>query len=115
MKQRLLLTLSSFATAALMTACTGQIPYLDTNTETDTIKQEKECIAIDKKLIKTDKFIAQVQEMSDFHLEEAAIALPSPQFTESNNKKRMLRDANKKRAALLEEHKRRGCETFKKQ
>ncbi|WP_309498839.1 hypothetical protein [Sulfurovum sp.] len=113
MKQKLLLTLSSLATLGLMTACTSQIPYADTNT--DVTKREKECRTIDKKLIKTDKFIAQVQNMSSLHAEEVGMTVPSPQITESSNKKRMLRDANTKRAKLLEEYKRLGCETFKKQ
>lgn len=113
MKQKLLLALSSLATIGLMTACTGQMPYADTNA--DVMQREKECITIDKKLIKTDKFITQVQSMSSLHAEEVGMTIPSPQITESSNKKRMLRDANTKRAKLLEEQKRLDCKTFKKQ
>jgi len=110
-----LLLLSSITVATLMTACTGQIPSMDTNAETDTTKREKECIAIDKKLIKVDKFTANVEDYSAFDLEELAIAVPSPEISDSNNKKRMLRDASEKRTKLLEEHKKLGCEDFKKQ
>lgn len=112
MKQKLLLTLSYLAVTVWVTGCTGQMSYTDTNT--DATKREKECIAIDKKLITTDKFIAQVQSMSSLHAEEVGMTIPAPQITESSNKKRMLRDANTKRAKLLEEHKILACETFKK-
>lgn len=109
MKQTLLLALSSFAIATLMTACTSQMPFVDTNADTDTGKQEKECISIDKKLIKVDKFIAVVKDTSAFHLEEVAAAIPTPGITVSNNKKQMLRDANRKKVELMKEHQRLGC------
>lgn len=114
MKHTLLLTLSSLAMATLMSACSGKIPYIDTNAETDITKQEKECMVIDKKLTKVDKFITTVEDIGVSSMEELAFALPSPEITQSNNKKRMLSDANKRRSELLKEHKRLGCEAFKK-
>ncbi len=114
MKQTLLLTLSSLTVATLMSACSGKMSYVDTSAKTDVAKQEKECMAINEKLTKVDKFIATAQDISASSLEELAFALPSPDITQSNNKKRMLSDANKRRSELLKEHKRLGCEAFKK-
>ena len=110
MKQTLLLTLFSFAIAILMTACSSKIPFVDA----DTTDNSEECIDIDRKLIKIDKFIVVVNNTSAFHLEEAAEAMPTAGITVSNNKEKMLRDANRKKAELSEEHKRLGCETPEK-
>jgi len=110
MKQTLLLTLSSFVIATLMTACSSKIPFVDT----DTTDNSEECIDIDKKLIKVDNFIVVVNNTSAFHLEEAATAIPAPGITVSNNKEKMLRDANRKKAELSKEHQKLGCETTKK-
>lgn len=67
------------------------------------------CAAMDQKLIQLDEFANMVNNTSAFHLEEKAAALPVPGITVSNNKKHMLRDAKKKRAALLAEYKKYGC------
>ena len=69
------------------------------------------CAAIDKKLIKLYEFMIMVNNTSAFHLEEKASALSVPGITVSNNKKKMLRDAKKKRAKLLAERQEYGCET----
>ncbi len=69
------------------------------------------CASIVEELIKLDEFTIMVNNTSAFHLEEKASALPVPGITVSNNKKQMLRDAKKKRAALLTEHKKYGCKT----
>ena len=69
------------------------------------------CAAIDKKLIKLYEFMIMVNNTSAFHLEEKASALSVPGITVSNNKKKMLRDAKKKRAKLLAERQKYGCET----
>ena len=53
-----------------------------------------------------------VKNTSAFHLQEKASALPSPGFTVSNNKKKMLRDAKKKYDKLLAERKQYGCDTL---
>ena len=69
------------------------------------------CAAIDKKRIKLYEFMIMVNNTSSFHLEEKAEALAVPGITVSNNKKKMLRDAKKKHAKLLEERQKYGCET----
>ncbi len=69
------------------------------------------CAAIDKKLIKLYQFTIMVNNTSAFHLEEKASALSVPGITVSNNKKKMLRDAEKKGKELLEERQKYGCET----
>ncbi len=111
MKRTLLLTISSLSIAAFMTACTGQMADSVGISPDD---KEEQCILLDKKLIKTDKFIEVVNNTSAFHLEEAATAIETPGITVSNNKKQMLRDANKKRVALESEHQRLGCTSTKK-
>ena len=110
MKQTLLLTISSLSMLALMTACSSQMASVGLSPD-DKIE---ECITIDKKLIKVDNFIIVVNKTSAFHLEEAAKAIETPGITVSNNKKQMLRDANKKKAKLESEHQKLGCETLKK-
>ncbi len=73
------------------------------------------CAAIDKELIKLYEFTIMVNNTSSFHLEEKISALPSPGFTVSSNKKKMLRDAEKKRAELLAERQKHGCEIPEKE
>ncbi len=110
MKQTLLLTLSSLSMVALMTACTNQMA----SSEPTTVNNIQECKDIDKKLMKVDQFINRVNNTSAFHLEEEAIAIEAPGITVSNNKKQMLKDANRQRAKLLQEHQKIGCKTTKK-
>ena len=110
MKQTLLLTLSSLAMATFMTACTNQMASAGLSSADKT----EECMIINKKLIKIDNFITVVNDTSAFHLEEAARAIEAPGITVSTNKKKMLRDANKKKTALESEHQKQGCETLKK-
>lgn len=110
MKQTLLLTLSSLCAALFMTACSGQMASVGLSTN----DKMQECVDIDKKLIKVDKFIEVVNNTSAFHLEEVANAMETPGITVSNNKKQMLRDANKKKAKLESEHQKLGCATSKK-
>ena len=69
---------------------------------------------LDKKLIRLDEFTTMVNNTSAFHLEEKASALPVPGITVSNNKKKMLRDAEKKSVALLAERQKYACETSTK-
>jgi virulence-associated protein VapD len=78
---------------------------------TDTpIYSSKECDNIDEELIELAEFTAMVNNTSAFHLEEKARALPSPGFTVSNNKKKMLKDIKKRHAELLAKRKKYGCE-----
>ena len=107
MKHTFLLTLFSLAIVALMTACSSKTSYVDADTRDNT----EACIAIDKKLVKVDRFLSIVHNTSAFHLEEYAATIPIPGITESSNKPRMLKDVNRKKAALLDEHQKLGCET----
>ena len=110
MKQILLLALSSLSIAVFTTACTNQMASVGLSAADKT----EECMIINKKMIKIDNFITVVNNTSAFHLEEAAKAIETPGITVSNNKEKMLRDANKKKAELESEHQRLGCETPKK-
>ncbi len=110
MKKILLFALSSLSLAAFMTACTNQM----TSVGLSTADKDEECMIINKKLIKVDKFTELVNKTSAFHLEEAASAIETPGITVSNNKKEMLRDANKKKTELESKQQELGCETHKK-
>ena len=110
MKKTLLFTFSTFALTLLMTGCTGQVAVPGLSAA----DKEDECINLDKKLIKVDKFLTVLERNSAFHLEEAALAMEVPGVTVSNNKPRMLKDANKRRTELLAEHQKLGCEPLEK-
>ena len=69
------------------------------------------CVDIDEKLIQVYEFMIMLNNTSAFHLEEKASALLVPGITVSNNKKKMLRDAKKKRTELLAERQKYGCTT----
>ena len=84
------------------------------NTPAISSDRSEECAAIDEKIMKLDRFTTMVNNTSAFHLEEKAAALPVPGITVSNNKRKMLRDAEKKGRELLKEHQKYGCETSKK-
>jgi virulence-associated protein VapD len=109
MKQTLLITLISFALSSFVIA--------SADTFTDKLAvigspglSSDPCAAIDKKIMKLDRFTEVVQNTSAFHLEEKASALPVPGITVSNNKKKMLRDAKKKYAEYAAERQKYGCE-----
>ena len=106
MKQTLLFGFSSFALVVLMTGCTGQMAAPGLSAE----DKEEECISLDRKMIKVDTFLETVNRTSAFHLEEADLAMEAPGITESNNKTRMLKDGNKRRAELVAERQEMGCE-----
>jgi len=110
MKKTLLLTLSSFSFALFMAGCTGQMaaPGLSDS------EKEDACINLDRKLIKVDKFLTIVERNSAFHLAEADLAMEAPGITESNNKPRMLKDGNKRRAEIEAERQKLGCEPLEK-
>ncbi len=110
MKQTLLFTLSSFAIATFMTACSGQMADKMAVVGEPTLSSDP-CAAIDKKVMGLDRFTEVVQNTSAFHLEEKATALPVPGITVSNNRKQMLRDAEKKQAEYAAEREKYGCET----
>jgi len=76
-----------------------------------TIFSSDSCAAIDKKIMKLDRFTAIVNNTSAFHLAEKALVFPEPGITVSNNKKQMLRDADKKYAEYAVERQKYDCET----
>ena len=110
MKNRLILALSSVVIVTLMTACNSRVPSV----KMETTGNERDCTDIDRKLLKIDRFIKVVKDTSTFHMEEAAAAMPTAGITTSNKKERMLKDANRQKAELLEEHQKLGCETPEK-
>ena len=110
MKQTLLITLFSFAFSSFMIASTDKFTDKMAVIGSPGLSSDP-CAAIDKKLIRLDEFTTMVNNTSSFHLEEKASALPVPGITVSNNKKKMLRDAKKKRAKLLAERQKYGCES----
>ncbi|PHS41680.1 MAG: hypothetical protein COB07_01135 [Sulfurovum sp.] len=106
MKQTLLFGFSSFVFVVLLTGCTGQMaaPGLSA------ADKEEACINVDRKLIKVDKFLTILERNSAFHIAEADLAMEAPGITESNNKTRMLKDGNKRRAELEAKRQKLGCE-----
>ena len=76
----------------------------------EAVYSSEKCDALDVELIELSEFTSMVKNTSAFHLEEKASALPSPGFTVSNNKKKMLRDIEKRHAELLAERQKYGCE-----
>ncbi len=73
------------------------------------------CDALNNELIELYEFTIMVNNTSAFHLEEKLQAMPVPGITVSSNKKKMLRDAEKKRVELLVERQKQGCETAEKE
>jgi len=99
----------ALATAGLLffagcSASTGQI--VDVNS----YKGKQRCAKLDKDLIRVDQFIEMVSNTDAFHLEEAADAIQEPDITTSNNKRVMLRDANRLKENLSNERKKLGCQ-----
>lgn len=110
MKQILFLTFYSLVLTVLITGCTGQVAVPGLSAA----DKEEKCINLDRKLIKVDKFLTILDRNSAFHLAEADLAMEAPGITESNNKKRMLKDGNKRRAELIAERQKLGCEPLEK-
>ncbi|MCO4845884.1 MAG: hypothetical protein KC427_07700 [Sulfurovum sp.] len=110
MKQTLLITISSLVMATFMTACTSQVADSMASVGNSNLTSNP-CPAIDKKIMRLDRFTEVVKNTSAFHLEEKATAIPTPGITVSNNRKQMLRDADKKYAEYTVERQKYGCET----
>jgi virulence-associated protein VapD len=111
MKQTLLCTLSFFTIATFMTACsTTQVADEMAVVGNPSLSSDP-CAAIDEKVIRLDRFTAVVKNTSAFHLEEKATAIPTPGITVSNNRKQMLKDAEKKYAEYAAERQKYGCVT----
>lgn len=100
--------MAAFSALFIMTGCGQSVPGVSSSTDFN------ECASINKKLLQVDEYIARVSAMSAFHLEEAAIAIPNLQISTSNNKKDMLKDANRKKAELLAKSQTHGCQPYKK-
>ncbi len=96
-----------------MTACTGQMADNMASVGYSNLSSNP-CPAIDKKIMKLDRFTEVVKNTSAFHLEEKATAISTPGITVSNNKKQMLRDADKKYAEYSAEREKYGCEPIQK-
>ena len=109
MKKVIAGSLASISATILMTGCGQTVPGISSSTNFN------ECATINKKLVQVDEYIIKVDSMSAFHLEEAALALENPKISTSNNKKDMLKDANRKKEALLADSQKHGCEPYKKQ
>ena len=112
MKQTLLITLFSFAITSFVIASTDTLA--DTITDNMAVVgspglSSDPCAAIDKKVLKLDRFTEVVKHTSAFHLEEKANAIPTPGITVSNNRKKMLKDAQKKYTEYEAERKKYGC------
>ena len=103
MKKILLLALYSFGILTLITGCGQNIPYVNEDTQ-------EECATINKDMLKINDYIQTIEKTSAFHLEEASIAMLAPKITVSNNKRTILRDANKKKARLEAKYQKLGCE-----
>ena len=112
MKQTLLITLFYIATSSFVIASTDEILDKITDKIATLVSPDLSsdtCSTIDKKLMKLDEFTTMVNNTSAFHLEEKASAMPVPGITASNNKKKMLRDIEKKYKELLTERQKHGC------
>ncbi len=96
-------------TSNVETPIPAQIDDKITVSDNATFSSEK-CNTLNEKLIELSEFTSMVKDTSAFHLEEKASALPSPGFTVSNNKKKMLKDIEKRHSELLNERKKSGCE-----
>jgi hypothetical protein len=113
MKQTLLFTLFSLTMATLMTACSGQMADNMASVGKSTLSSDP-CAVIDKKMMRLDRFTEVVKNTSAFHLEEKATAIPTPGISVSNNRRQMLRDADKKYAEYSAERQKLGCEVPEK-
>ncbi len=92
----------------VLTGCGQSVPGIQSKSSFN------ECTDINKKLLQTDEFIEKVERTSAFHLDEAAVALQNPRVSTSNNKKDMLKDANRRKAKLLADSQTYGCKPYKK-
>ena len=93
---------------AVLTGCGQTVPGVQSKSSFD------ECADINKKLLQTDEYIMKVERTSAFHLDEAAVALENPRMSTSNNKKDMLKDANRRKSKLLADSQTYGCKPYKK-
>lgn len=76
---------------------------------TDSASTPQRCQDVANDLVKVDSYIKSVEQNSAFHLEEAALAMGDPTISTSNEKDQMLKDANKRKASLLQKKQQMGC------
>ncbi len=108
MKQTFFYTFLSVAIATFMTACSGQMADKMAEVGPPSLSSDP-CTLIDQKVMRLDRFTEVVQNTNAFHLEEKAAALTVPGITVSTNRKKMLKDAEKKYAEYAAEHQKYGC------
>lgn len=113
MKQTLLFTLSFFTVTIFMTACSSQMADKMAVVGNPGLSSDP-CAAIDKKVMRLDRFTEVVENTSAFYLEEKATAIQVPGITVSNNKIQMLRDAEKRYAEYAAEYQKYGCKASKR-
>jgi len=106
--KKILLTLGALSAAILLTGCGEKSFLMNANIDA-------ECNRINKNLLQLQVFHDKVENMSAFHLEEAAVALQKTRFTTSNNKPEMLRDMAKRKFELEAEYQKYGCDNLEKQ
>ncbi len=98
-----MITVGALAMAGLLSGCTTpDVPLVNTD-NTD------ECIRIDRGLVKVDQFITTISGMSASQAEEYIVAMPAYEITNSSIKRRMLKDANKRKNTLTEQYQQLGC------
>ena len=100
---------AALAVAGLLSGCdTPDVPLVNSD-------NSSECAQVDKKLLKVDRFITTISGMSASQAEEYIVAMPAYEITNSAEKKRMLKDANKRKNTLTAQHRQLGCpSTIKK-
>jgi len=110
MKKTVIGSLASLTLMVFMAGCGQNVPLMVNNMD-----NENKCAVYNQQLLKVNNYIDRVERTSAFHLEEAAIAMPNPQISTSNNKKDMLKDASKRKISILENMKTYGCKAYKNQ
>lgn len=106
MKKILLKSIGVLAVATFIVGCGQSVSVPSVFDSPD------KCDSINKDLILLDEFTKKVENMSAFHLEEAAAAWEDTKVTTSTNKTRMLKDAEKRKLDLEAEHQKYGCEAI---
>ena len=108
MNQKLTITVSALAMLGLLSGCnTPDIPMVNTD-------NVSECLQVDKKLVKVDQFIKTISGMDASQAEEYIVAMPAYEITNSADKSRMLKDANKRKSKLTAQRQQLGCSTTDK-
>jgi len=106
MNQKLTITVSALAMVGLLSGCnTPNIPMVNTD-------NTSECMHIDKDLVKVDQFIKTISGMDASLVEEYIVAIPAYDITNSSDKSRILKDANKRKNKLTAQRQQLACSTI---